>query len=140
MAAVTCLGVVKCLDRVNHDKVGAMAFGDIVTLVIPRTQVWIDAATGMAVKTERLFVALIAVAPGCVGDVFMTLNPECTMVGRHAFFFVALAAFANFHLGVVFMGLFCGLACSLLLGLIFRRFFGDGNMGHKGRQSKKHKD
>jgi len=125
---------------VNHDKVGSVAFGDIVALVIPRAQVWIDATTGMAVETERLFVALIAVTPGRVGDVFMTINPECTMVGRHAFSFVALAAFTDTHLGVVFMGLFCGLACSLLFGLIFRRFFSDGNMGHKGRQSKKHKD
>jgi hypothetical protein len=140
VAAVTCLGVVECLDRVNHDKIGAMAFWDIVTLVIPCAQVGSDSTAGMAVETKLLFVALIAVGSGCVGYVFMALNPECAMVGRHAFAFMALAAFADFHLGIVFMGLFCGLACSLLLGLTFRRFISDGNMGRKGRQSKKHKN
>jgi len=58
VAAITALGIVLGLDRVNGEKVGAVAFRHIIALVISDTQVRIDSATGMAVETEGLLVAL----------------------------------------------------------------------------------
>jgi len=152
VAAITALGIIQGLDRVNGEKVGAVAFRYIIAPVISGAKIRIDSATGMTVETEGLLVTLGTVAPGRAGYVTMASNPVCVMVGRHAFSLMAFAAFLNLHLGVFFMGLLCGLACSLLLGLlcgraysfllrlIFRRFLGEGKMRYKGRQSKKHKD
>jgi hypothetical protein len=80
VTAFTGLGVVKGLDRVDHDKVGAVASGNIIPLVIPGTQVRIDPATGMAVEAEGLLVALGTVAPGIIGNDAMSPDPVCVMV------------------------------------------------------------
>jgi hypothetical protein len=80
VAAFTCLGVVKSLDRVDHDKVGAVASGNIIPLVIPGTQVRIDPAAGMAVEAEGLLVTLGTVAPGIIGHSTMSPDPVCIMV------------------------------------------------------------
>jgi hypothetical protein len=80
VAAFTGLRVVQGLDRVDHDKVGAVASRNIIPLVIPGTQVRIDPATGMAVEAEGLLVALGAVAPGIVGHGTMSPDPVCIMV------------------------------------------------------------
>jgi len=111
VAAVTALGIVQGFDRVNGDKVAAVAFRHIISLVIPGAQVRVDAAAGMAVETERLLVALGAVAPGLAGHQPVPANPISVMVGRNTLSLVALAAFGDLHFGVVFMGLFRGLAC-----------------------------
>jgi len=80
VAAFACLGGVQGLDRVDHDKVSAVASGNIIPLVIPGAQVRIDPATGMAVEAEGLLVALGTVAPGIVGHDPMSPDPVFVMV------------------------------------------------------------
>lgn len=104
VATVAALGIVQGLDRVHADEVAAVALGNVVTVVVAGSEIPVDAAAGMAVKTPGLGVALGAVVARLAGKHPVIAEPVTVVVRRNPFALVAAVAVSDRCRSVLFVG------------------------------------
>ena len=100
MAAIAALRIVQGLDRMDIDKITAMAFGDIIPAKGSYREIRVYPTALVAIETERLIVALGAVSARLACQDAVASHPVTIMVGRYSFALVAAVALGNLHVGV----------------------------------------
>jgi hypothetical protein len=103
MATVALLWIAPCLDRVDRNKVAAMAFGFIIAPCISLTQVVACAAALMAIKAPLLLMTLAAIVAGFTCQHTVPAQEVCVMVGCNAFSFMTAVAIP--HRGIFILGM-----------------------------------
>jgi hypothetical protein len=94
MAAIAVLGIVRRLDGMDGNKIGAVRLGHEITCS-RRTplQIRFYSPAFVAVDTEGLLMAIRAIVPRLLGKQTMLLHKESTVVSYHAGAAVAVRAF-----------------------------------------------
>jgi hypothetical protein len=92
MATVALLGIALCLDRVDGNKVTAMAFGLIIAPCISLSQGVACASALVTIKTPLLLMTLAAIIAGLAGQYPVPPDIIRVMVSCNAFGFMAAVA------------------------------------------------
>ena len=100
MAPIAALRIIQSLDRMDIDKIAAMAFGDIIPAKGSYSEIRIYPTALVTIETERLIVALRAVSARLACQDAVAACPVTVMVGRYSFTLVAAVALDNLHVGV----------------------------------------
>lgn len=97
VAAIAILRIVRRLDRMDGDKIGAMRLRhELPSSRRAPLQIGLDTPAFVAVDAERLLMAIRAVVPRLLGQQLVLLHKKSAVVAHHTRPAMAISAFISF--------------------------------------------